>query len=105
MNIVNNLKQCLQEKKLLDADLKSYKLKLGVDVLNKKVKGLKLDLYNHLVNEGLDEIEGISIEKLLPPDEKKKVIKEKRKETITTILEEAKVKDVNNLADKIAEKL
>lgn len=104
-DIIQQLKKLSQEKKVADAELKSHKLKLGVDTMNKRIKELKEKLYQHMKDNDLNELEGISIDKLLPADEKKEVLKEKRKEKISVVLVDRKVKNVEELAELIASSL
>jgi len=98
--IQEQLKEIAKEVKKIK-DQNNYK---GIAEDNKKIK---LQLYEYMVNNSLEELQGISISKLIPSKEKKVLKKQEKREKVESILEnELEIDDdemVNQLADKISE--
>jgi hypothetical protein len=84
--LINDLRSHLKIMKQVNEQIREFKKSKKVDDMAGKIKSLKANLYLYMNDNGLHEVDGYSINFVMPPEVRKERLLNKKRETFQRIM-------------------
>ena len=95
--LVKQLRELENQIKEINKQIKQYKEQVKYHDIQDVIKDLKLQLYDEMSSQGLQELEGVTIKQVTPAAIKKELKKEKLEEEIKSTLEENDINETKSI--------
>ena len=95
--LVKQLRELENQIKEINKQIKQYKEQVKYYDIQDVIKDLKMQLYEEMSSQGLQELEGVTIKQVVPAAIKKELKKEKLEEEIKSTLEENDINETKSI--------
>jgi len=102
-SLAAEIKRLLAEKKKIEDQIKVLKLQSNYKEISNNLTDTKNQLYQYLIHNHLEEIDGITLKSVLPPAVKKLAAMQRKKDKYLPVLSEhVEEEEVEELAEELA---